>query len=466
MADKPCSSKYVTAKVFLWILFFLFLVTLVSVQTTSNKLKKAFSLHSTFKTNLQDMFLGIFMRNTSFDVKHNGMLTTSTVPTTTAVTRKGNTSFDVTLNGTLTTITLPTTTAVTRKGNTSLDMTLNGTITTITLPTSMDVTQKGNTSFGVTQNRTLRAITLPPTTMTTTRSGISKVTLKKEHLDTPRPDTCEACFNHNFKYVIDNDVMCKLYNNSQEIDLLIFIFTTHQSQQERNAIRQTWLNYTNKNTANIRYSFLLGEVQDENLRKLVEEENKIHSDIIKEDFVDTYQNLTYKTMMAFKYAITKCSHAKYVFKTDDDMWVNIPGLLKVIQREKTTLQMAVGGACRHGVGPIRNPGSKWYASFQSYPHDSYPGYCSGTGYLTSINIARKVFEMSQNVPFFHLEDVYVAICMRKLGYKLHPIAGFNTVKQPFDPCLYKGDNLITSHEVPPGMLVSFWSTPCTQNLKS
>ncbi|KAK3587720.1 hypothetical protein CHS0354_042511 [Potamilus streckersoni] len=313
----------------------------------------------------------------------------------------------------------------------------------ITLPsTTMVVTQKGNASFGVTFNRSLRAIALPPTTMATTRNGISKVTLKKEDLDTPRPDTCEACFTHNFKYVIDNDVMCKLYNNLQKIDLIIFIFTTHQR--------------------NVRYSFLLGDVPDENLRKLVEEENKIHSDIIKEDFVDTYQNLTYKTMMAFKYAITKCSHAKYVFKTDDDMWVNITGLVKVIQREKTTLQTAVGGDCRHGAGPIRDPGSKWYASFQSYPHDSYPGYCSGTGYVTSNNVAKKLFEISKNVPFFHLEDVYVAICIKKLDYKLYSLPGFNSDSPSFDACLYKGDNLITSHGVPPEMLISYWNTTCTR----
>ncbi|KAL3885843.1 hypothetical protein ACJMK2_025875 [Sinanodonta woodiana] len=439
MADKPRSSKYGKAKVFLWILFFLFVITMVSVLNESNTLKKTVYLHSTVTTNLQDVFLGIFMRNTSFGVRHNGTLTATTIhPTTLSVPRNETSLFGVRHNGTLKSTTIHRTT--------------------------LFVPRNETTSFGVVLNETFRAVTSPFTTMATNRNEISTVTLNKENFDTPRPDACEACFSHNFKYVIDNDVMCKLYNDSQEIDLIIFIFTTHQRQQERNAIRQTWLNYTNKNTGNVRYLFLLGEVMDENLIKPVEEENKIHSDIIKEDFVDTYQNLTYKTMMAFKYAITKCSYAKFVLKTDDDMWVNIPGLLKVIQREKTTLQTAVGGACRHDAGPIRDTGSKWYASFKSYPHDSYPGYCSGTGYVTSINVAREVFKVSQNVPFFHLEDVYVAICMRKLGYKLHSIPGFNAIRPAFDPCLYKGDNLITSHEVPSDMLISFWNTPCTQNL--
>ncbi|KAL3885858.1 hypothetical protein ACJMK2_025890 [Sinanodonta woodiana] len=387
MADKTKTTTYGKGKVFLLILFFLFFVVLVSVYTTSNRLTYIYSVHATIKSNLQDVFFGILLGNTSFSV----------TPIT---------SFSVTPNGTLTIITAPTTVA-------------------------------GN------------------------HRVVSKIVLKDaSNITTARPDVCETCFSHNFKYVIDNDVICKLYDDSGEIYLIIFIFTTHQRQQERNAIRQTWLNYTNKNKANIRYSFLLGEVPDENIRKLVEEENKIHNDIIKEDFVDTYQNLTYKTMMAFKYAITKCSHAKFVLKTDDDMWVNIPGLLKVLKREETTLQTAVGGACHPEAGPIRNPASKWYASFQSYPHNSYPGFCSGTGYVTSINVARKVFDISKNVPFFHLEDVYVAICIRKLGYRLYPIHGFNAYRPTFDPCLYKGDSLITSHEVPAKMLISYWNTAC------
>ncbi|KAK3587722.1 hypothetical protein CHS0354_042514 [Potamilus streckersoni] len=372
MVNKSSATSSGKKKVFMLVLFFLFIL-LVSVYNTSNKLTYIASFHSTIRSNLHYIFMGIQSRNTSFDVTFNG---------------------------------------------------------TIQLPTTAFVSQ----------------------------NEVNTIVLN--NIQKQRPDACEACFSHNFEYVIENHVVCQLYSDSQEIDLIIFIFTTHQRQQERNAIRQTWLNYTNKNTANIRYSFLLGEVPDENLRKLVEEENKIHNDIIKEDFVDTYQNLTYKTMMAFKYAVTKCSYAKFVMKTDDDMWINIPGLLKVIKRENKTLQSAVSGACHHVAGPIRDPSSKWYASFRSYPHDSYPGFCSGTGYVTSMNVARKVFEISKNVPFFHLEDVYVAICIRKLRYRLHPIAGFNIGRPHFDPCLYKGDNLVTSHEVSSGMLISFWNTPC------
>ncbi|KAL3864723.1 hypothetical protein ACJMK2_006380 [Sinanodonta woodiana] len=254
-------------------------------------------------------------------------------------------------------------------------------------------------------------------------------------------DFSETFINHTFNYNISNDAVCKLYHYFQEIDLIIFIFTTHQRQKERNTIRKTWLNYSNRNTANIRYSFLLGEVPDRNLRNLVAIELTIHSDIFKGDFVDTYHNLTYKTMMAFQLGITKCSHAQFVLKTDDDMWVNIPLLLQVLKRVNTTLQTAVDGACHQVAYPIRNPTSKWYASFQSYPNEAYPGYYSGTGYVT--------------------KDVFVAICISKLGYNMHQIPGFNSVRPPLDPCLYKGDHLITSHEVSSEMLISLWNTTST-----
>ena len=80
--------------------------------------------------------------------------------------------------------------------------------------------------------------------------------------DNERKDECNNCFNHNFKYVIDNPYICKLYSGQTEIELLIIILTVHNNVQQRNALRETWLTHSQNNTANVRYSFLLREIQD------------------------------------------------------------------------------------------------------------------------------------------------------------------------------------------------------------
>lgn len=289
-----------------------------------------------------------------------------------------------------------------------------------------------------------------------------KIVHKSHSTSSARPDDCKECFNHDFNYIIDNPDICKQQDVSVPIEVFVMIFTTHARRLQRDTIRRTWMSIAKNNTApNIRYVFLLGGTADDSLSKSVIEENNLNHDIIKEDFVDAYQNLTYKTMMGYKWASTKCAHASFVMKTDDDMYLNIPALFYVINTHKDALQTSVGGACHLQAVPHRDSRSKWYASKQSYPNARYPGFCSGTGYVTSMNVVKKVYEISPHIPFFHLEDVYVALCIKKLKYSLKPVPGFNSGRVRPDPCVYKSNRkMVTSHELPPEMIERIWNGVC------
>ena len=41
-------------------------------------------------------------------------------------------------------------------------------------------------------------------------------------------------------------------------------------------------------------------------------------------FQDSYHNLTLKTVMGLKWMSIFCPHAKFILKTDDDIYVNVP----------------------------------------------------------------------------------------------------------------------------------------------
>ena len=43
---------------------------------------------------------------------------------------------------------------------------------------------------------------------------------------------------------------------------------------------------------------------------------------IRNDFIDSYRNLTVKSIMALKWATEHCKNAKLIFKMDDDTLVN------------------------------------------------------------------------------------------------------------------------------------------------
>ncbi|NWH44037.1 B3GT5 galactosyltransferase, partial [Fregata magnificens] len=64
--------------------------------------------------------------------------------------------------------------------------------------------------------------------------------------------------------------------------------------------------------------------------------------------------------------------------------------------------------------PIRKRGSKWYVSREEYPGDTYPPFCSGTGYVLSTDVASQIYNVSESVSFIKLEDVFIGLCLAKL----------------------------------------------------
>lgn len=275
---------------------------------------------------------------------------------------------------------------------------------------------------------------------------------------TARPNECKSCFKHDFDFILNNENVCHTDTGNSTIKVIVLISTIHQNTEKRKAIRETWMSPYSGNRGPVRYMFLLGMISDKALQVTLETESASYRDILQEDFVDSYNNLTLKTMMAFRWASTFCQKAEFVMKTDDDMFVNINGLLRAVNQHRDVLQRSVGGFCVLSANPIRDKGSKWYASETMYPHRKYPGYCSGTGYVTSMSVTQRVFEISKHLPFFHLEDIFVGLCINKLGFTFTRIGGFSANFIPIS-CSYK-QSLITSHGVSPKQMRQAWDLKC------
>ncbi|PVD23182.1 hypothetical protein C0Q70_16445 [Pomacea canaliculata] len=153
----------------------------------------------------------------------------------------------------------------------------------------------------------------------------------------------------------------------------MLVLTTHSAVERRQAIRQTWASFTQNNTAaKLRHVFLLGRSRDARHMRSVQEEQAKYGDIVMHDYIDSYGNLTLKTLSGFHWLLKNCPNIRFFLKVDDDVWMNVPTLLNLLQTKDTELQTAIGGTCFHKIEPIRNNASKWYASFESYPHPHYP----------------------------------------------------------------------------------------------
>ena len=100
--------------------------------------------------------------------------------------------------------------------------------------------------------------------------------------------------------------------------LLMLVATAPSNFNLSKAVRETWASPKEVDGERIVTMFLLGKTNDLRQQYLVNKESESFHDVLQENFVDSYRNLTLKTMMGMKWASWFCSHAKYILKTDDD----------------------------------------------------------------------------------------------------------------------------------------------------
>lgn len=283
-----------------------------------------------------------------------------------------------------------------------------------------------------------------------------------------RDDSCVNCSKNDFKIILSQEKMCK---TPPKIDILILISSAPSEYVQRRAIRQTWGSRCNHIDSRIKCVFVIGnfrsdsanidkirtfpsKVVDDSYNSQLRKESEDFKDIVQFDFIDSYGNLTYKTLSGLKWAVNVCASAEYVMKTDTDMFVNTELLPLLVQAAPRTLFM--GGFCWGPSFPHRDISSKWFVSYKSYRHHQFPPMCSGTGYIMSRDVVQLILRNSQNVPFFHLEDVYISLCIQKTDVTSVKLAGFSNLRTQFEDCdLYK-NNVITSHYMNPEVLYDYW----------
>ncbi|XP_075868523.1 beta-1,3-galactosyltransferase 1-like [Nelusetta ayraudi] len=256
---------------------------------------------------------------------------------------------------------------------------------------------------------------------------------------------------HDFNYLVNEAKKCE----AGAPFLVVLISTTHREYNVRQAIRETWGNESMFPDVRVVTLFLLGRSTKPILNQLVEQESQIFHDIVVEDFVDSYNNLTLKTLMGMRWVATFCGKAQYVLKTDSDMFINLENLIFNLLKPTTKPQRRYFTGYVISATPIRDMANKWYMPADLYPDSVYPPFCSGTGYVFSADMAELVYETSLHTRLLPLEDVYVAVCLKKLG--IHPFysSGFHNSKVDYSLCRYR--RVITVHRISPEEMYHIWN---------
>jgi hypothetical protein len=225
-------------------------------------------------------------------------------------------------------------------------------------------------------------------------------------------------FPNDFTQLIDLKTFHFLKNVpsacNQSNHLLVIIHSAPQNIEKRSAIRDTWGAKSN-NFSNV--IFMLGYTSDLKIQKILDEEQSKYNDIVQGNFIDKYRNITYKHVMALKWIYYYCnSDIKYILKSDDDVFINMPNLISFIPTLPTSKLIFCDVIYNARVK--RTWRSKWRVSYKEYASRTYPNYCAGWAILYSRDMIHRLYSESQKHPFFWVDDVLLTgILAKKLKIK-------------------------------------------------
>lgn len=253
----------------------------------------------------------------------------------------------------------------------------------------------------------------------------------------------------SYQYLINHREKCQ----QQDVLLLLFVKSSPENRYRRDAIRQTWGDekyVRSQLNANIKTLFALGrpthhEQKTQQQRELELEDQK-YQDLIQQDFLDTFHNLTLKLLLQFSWVKAYCPHARFIMSADDDIFIHMPNLIAYLQ---SLTQMGAQdlwiGRVHRGSPPIRDRRSKYYVPYEMYQWPSYPDYTAGAAYVISNDVAARVYEASLTLSTsLYIDDVFMGLCANKVGIVPQYHVFFSGEgKAPYHPCIY--NKMMTSH---------------------
>lgn len=200
------------------------------------------------------------------------------------------------------------------------------------------------------------------------------------------------------------------FTTVEEVPVIVLVSSAPGNYESREAIRNTWAKH-------LPTYFVMGLYGNELNELLVDNyvEAKQYSDIIVFDFHDHYQNLTLKTALMMNWTLIRCPQAQFMFKTDDDVFVN-PWALKTVlmeNRDAKLLGYRLNDTLLH-----RDEYTKWYIPRWLWAQDLLPQYLSGTGYLINGDYLRQILKKALNVPMINLEDIYFTYIVANINLGL------------------------------------------------
>lgn len=230
--------------------------------------------------------------------------------------------------------------------------------------------------------------------------------------------------SEDHELVVDAEHLKAPLITQKRLVMLIGVFSTGNNFERRMAIRRSWMQYEAIRSGDVAVRFFIGLHQTMQVNVELWKEAQAYEDIQFMPFVDYYSLISYKTV-AICIMGTKIVPAKYIMKADDDAFVRIDEVLSILKGKPSNGLLY--GLISSDSSPHREKDSKWYVSEKEWPHDKYPPWAHGPGYIISQDIAKFIVQGHQegDLKWFKLEDVAMGIWIehfKNSGKEVHYIS--------------------------------------------
>lgn len=250
-------------------------------------------------------------------------------------------------------------------------------------------------------------------------------------------------------------------DSGENVRLLILITSAPTHREARLAIRQTWGHYATRR--DIAIAFVLGATQQQSIDDSLSAESYMYGDLIRGHFIDSYNNLTLKTISSLEWVDSYCPRASFILKTDDDMFINVPKLLMFIEKHHKETKVIYGRLAKKWK-PIRNKKSKYYVSPHQYFPPVFPQFTTGPAYLMTSDVVHSLYSKALNQTYLKLEDVFTTgIVAQLVNVKRVHVNEFLNRRIAFNPCNIR--KAISVHMVKSNEQFDLWKKLLDTNTK-
>lgn len=234
-----------------------------------------------------------------------------------------------------------------------------------------------------------------------------------------------------FKFLIDEPHFC-----AKDLLVLNMMPVSVGDAEARARIRRMWGSREVVASTKLRPLFLVGESSDAEQQRRLQEESDEYHDVIQVGFVDSYLNLTLKTLSALHWKHTRCRQVPWLLKSDADVFVSPWALTKLLRNETADIVCRLlfsKNVCR----PHNCRDKRWMIPLEVYPNEFYPPYCNGPAYAVNQKFVREILTVASAEKPFVMEDAYyTGILAQGLDLKYNNIGSrcqlYHLKQPPYD----------------------------------